>query len=348
MHIIYDNLFLKHDPGLMHPESSDRLPAIMDALKQWKHADELSFTAPGKAKQNLASLVHSETYIQRIKDYSRKGSHIHLDGDTVVSKNTYGSAILALSAAARGIDLILEGQGPGSYFALVRPPGHHAFKHRGSGFCIFNNAAVAAAYAIRKYGLKRITVIDFDAHHGNGTQDIFYQSSQLFYISFHQYPHYPGSGFYDRIGEGEGRGYTLNFPFSAGTGEDTYIAAFAQVIMPLMEKFEPQLILVSAGYDSHHLDPLASLGLETGSYLKIMYLISCMSQKFCKGKMGILLEGGYNTEILGDCVKQTILGVSQNIKKHAGQIENIVEKGRSYRGGELLEAIKCIWGFKSG
>jgi len=348
MYIIYDHLFLKHDPGMMHPESSDRLSSILGALKGWEYEEDISFTGPGEADRDLVSLVHSKTYIDKIRKYSQKKGHICLDGDTVVSEYTYTSALLAAAAAAKGIDLIFNTGGPKSYFALVRPPGHHAFKHKGSGFCIFNNIAVAAAYAFEQYGLKKIALIDFDAHHGNGTQDIFYDSDRLFYISFHQYPHYPGTGYYDQTGKGEGRGYTLNFPFPPGTGEDSYLAALVQVIMPLVEKFEPQLVLVSAGYDSHRLDPLASLSLDTGSYLRIMYLIGYMSYKFCGERMGILLEGGYNTGVLGDCVKQTILGGPRYVQKHIEEIGDIIERGQKIKSGRCLQQIKDMLGIKSG
>ncbi|MGM0366673.1 MAG: histone deacetylase family protein [Actinomycetota bacterium] len=346
MYIIYDDLFLKHDPGMMHPESRDRLPSILDKLKGWEFEDSLSFTGPGQADPDLVALIHDKTYIHKIARFSEKGGHNYLDGDTVVSEYTYQSALLAAAGAAKGIDLVFDAGGTAAYFALVRPPGHHAFRGRGSGFCIFNNIAIAAAYAFKHYGLKKIAIIDFDAHHGNGTQEVFYNSSNLFYISFHQYPHYPGTGYYDQTGIGEGRGYSLNFPFAPGTGEDSYIAAFSQVIIPMMEKFNPQLILVSAGYDSHQLDQLASLNLATDSYLKIMYLISYLSLKHCGGKTGIMLEGGYNTEVLGDCVKQTILGSSSYAERNTGEITDIIKRGRQIKGGELFKQIKSITGIK--
>ncbi len=344
MYIIYDQLFLKHDTGMMHPENSGRLPPIVGALKDWQKSTSLCFTGPGQANPGLPGLVHSQAYVKKIKAYSEKGGQTYLDGDTVVSKYTYPSAVLAVSGAAKGIDLIFAEQGPSSFFALVRPPGHHAFRETGSGFCIFNNVAVAAAYAFQAHGLDRIAVIDFDAHHGNGTQDLFYGSDRLFYISFHQYPHYPGTGSYDQRGQGKGKGYTLNIPLAAGTGEESYFAAFAQLVLPLMEGFGPQLILVSAGYDSHHLDPLSSLGLCAQSYKKIMYLISHLSHRFCRGRMGIVLEGGYQIEVLGECARNTVLGGPDYAQKHKQDIENILETGSIDRKESQIAHIKGVWG----
>ncbi len=346
MYIIYDPLFLKHDPGAMHPETSSRLTSILDSLKDLEEKNIITITLPGEADPDIAALVHTRGYIDTVKNFSKNGGYSYIDGDTVVSEHTYSSAMLAATGAARGIDLVFDDQGPNVYFAMVRPPGHHAFKDHGGGFCIFNNVAVAASYALERYGLERVAIIDFDGHHGNGTQDIFYRSEQVFFISLHQYPHYPGTGYYDQTGDGRGRGYNLNIPFPPDTGGESYIAAFSQLILPLLEKYEPQLILVSAGYDSHSSDELTSLGLSTSSYLKIMYLISSLSLKYCQGRMGIVLEGGYNTGILGPCVRKTILGSPPYAKKHAVEIENIMEAGRQKGQKGLLQDIKSVWGFK--
>ncbi|MDZ7838864.1 MAG: histone deacetylase [Actinomycetota bacterium] len=235
MYIIYDDYFLKHNAGAMHPEKSERLSRIMEELSRWDKISELSFIRPEPVQTETLSLVHKTSYINQIKEYSKKEKPVYVDADTVVSPFTYQCALLAAGASVKGIDLICEKKpGQSMFFALVRPPGHHAFSSRGSGFCIFNNIAVAAAYAFKHFGLEKIAIIDFDAHHGNATQDIFYQNKNLFYISFHQYPHYPGTGSWRETGTGQGEGYNLNFPLSAGTGQDCYIFSLYEVVVPLM------------------------------------------------------------------------------------------------------------------
>jgi len=312
MYIIYDDFYLKHDTGPGHPENSGRLSSIMEALGNFEYRKNLKFKSPFEADNEMLNLVHDCRYIKNIEELSAQGGFHQIDPDTVVSEDTFRSAKLASGGCLKGIDLLFSERDP-IFFALVRPPGHHAFSDHGSGFCIFNNICLAAKYAMEKYNIKKIAIIDFDVHHGNGTQSIFYKSSEVFYISIHQYPSYPGSGWYDETGDGQGLGYNLNIPVVPGSGENDYFIAFIEIIFPLITNYDPELILVSAGYDAHRDDPLASINLTENSYYKIMSIIMNMSIAGMQNnpgkkrvKTGIILEGGYNHKATALSVLSTI------------------------------------------
>lgn len=306
MYFIYDDYYQKHENGPGHPENPERLKCIKQAVDSSGAVDGLKYMAPFKAEEKQIEMVHDPVYIKTIKDLSSKGGQSFLDMDTGVNQYTYSCALLAAGGCFKGLDLILGAGVASKFFLVCRPPGHHAFPSRGSGFCIFNNAALGAKYAREKFGMKKIAIVDFDAHHGNGTQEIFYGDGNVFYISFHQYPHYPGTGGTDETGYGKGMGFNLNLPFMPGTKEPDYIVSLIDIILPLLERFEPQLIIVSAGYDSHLSDGMSSLGLVEGSYWKIMLALSAFSRWVCNGKLGIVLEGGYEYSSTADSVVSTI------------------------------------------
>jgi len=333
MYIIYDDFYLKHFTGPSHVENAGRLAAIVAAIKKSSLFKDLNFCRPNKAGTNQVCLVHDPAYVAKIEALSKDAGKFdynmlfNIDADTVVSKYTYESAMLAAGAGISGIDMLFGGKGGNIFFALVRPPGHHAFKDSGGGFCIFNNIAIAAAYSIENYGLKRIAIIDFDVHHGNGTQDIFYEDDRVLYISLHQYPHYPGTGDWRENGVRKGEGFNLNIPLAANSNENDYIYAVNEIILPVLERFNPELLLFSAGYDAHKDDPLSLINLEDDSYKKIMGLILKGRRQLTAGKnsnnmtagnndksipggfkTGIILEGGYNYEATARSVLKTISG----------------------------------------
>lgn len=309
MYIIYDNFYLKHENWPGHPENAGRVAAIIKELKNSAVRDKIVIVKPEPADDEKIELVHDRDYIEKIKKLSKTGSMSYLDADTAVTQHTYNCALLAAGGCFKGLDLIFGRDSKyKKFFAVVRPPGHHASRNAGRGFCIFNNAALSAKYAYLRYGVERIAIIDFDAHHGNGTQEIFYDDSNILYISFHQYPHYPGTGNLDETGTGNGTGFNMNFPFMPGTDEADYLVAARDIIIPVIERFKPGLFLVSAGYDSHLLDPLSSLNLVEESYYKIMYIISCLGSKYSEGRVGILLEGGYDCNSTAQSVIETIRG----------------------------------------
>ncbi len=325
MYIIYDDFYLKHDNGPSHPENAGRLLSIKKSLDGWKLKNRTITEKPREASREQVEWVHDRDYVGKIKSLSEGGTLSFLDPDTGVSQHTFKCARLAAGGGFKGMDLI-SGSDPGfrKFFALVRPPGHHAFPSYGSGFCIFNNIALCAKYSQKELDLKKIAIIDFDVHHGNGTQDIFYRDNNIFYISFHQYPHYPGTGSFEETGSGKGSGFNLNFPFTAGTGDPDYLISMIEIVLPLMERFEPQLLLVSAGYDSHSLDPLSSLGLTGTSYYKMAFILSCISHIHCRGKMGIFLEGGYEYGATAGGVLETIRGcLDQEDFKDSGSKEAV-------------------------
>jgi acetoin utilization deacetylase AcuC-like enzyme len=340
MYIIYDDFYLKHFTGLSHVENAGRLAAIISTIKKSSLFKDLDFCRPNKADTKQVCLVHSPSYVERIAALSDESGKFdsnmlfNIDMDTIVSKYTYESAMLAAGAGVSGIDKLFGGKKGNIFFALVRPPGHHSFRENGSGFCIFNNIAIAAAYSIENHGLKRVAIIDFDVHHGNGTQDIFYDDDRVLYISLHQYPHYPGTGDWPENGRGKGEGFNLNIPLAAYSNENDYMYAVNEIILPVLERFNPELLLFSAGYDAHKDDPLSLINLEDDSYKKIMQLILRKCRQLPAGenisnrvavnsssnvdagensksnpgcfKIGIILEGGYNYEATARSILKTI------------------------------------------
>jgi len=252
-------------------------------------------------------------------------------------------ALLAVGGAVKAVDLVMAGKFRNA-FALVRPPGHHAGPYYALGFCIFNNTAVAAAHLLRHFNLERILILDVDAHHGNGTQEIFYDSDKVLYVSLHQDPvEFPGTGFVDEVGEGKGLGYTVNVPFPFRINDQIYFKAFNQIAVPIIQQYEPQFILVSAGFDNHYTDPVASLSLSTLSYVKIFGKISELASKFCAGKLVAILEGGYSLRFLGRMAVSVIARMAEvpyfikdrrplvglRIRKRAERIIEEVKRGQS-------------------
>lgn len=353
MYIIYDDFYLKHSNGPSHPENENRLIAIKEALDRWEFKDKIIIKKPVPAQNGQIEMVHDKYYIQQVRDLSVKGSISYLDLDTAVTEHTYKCALLAAGGCLKGLDLIFSPKAKySSFFAAVRPPGHHAFRDRGSGFCIFNNMALSARYAQKKWGVKKIVIIDFDAHHGNGTQEIFYDDCNVFYISFHQYPHYPGTGYYTETGKGRGEGFNMNFPFKSQTDDADYLTAMMDIVIPVIERFEPELFLVSAGYDSHLLDPLSSLNLIEESYYKIMRVILYLCCRHSGGKVGMMLEGGYDYNATAKSVLETVRGCfdkeifagSRGIDKLKGELEiNGGFRDRKINNPEVLESIKEIY-----
>lgn len=308
MYIIYDDLYLKHDTGPYHPENSQRLIYIKNAISNFNQRSKLTLVEPRKAVTEEICLVHSKEYVERIKSISRTRSVYYLDADTVVSPDTYECALLAAGGCFTGIDFLKKSNKSNkskisSFFAFVRPPGHHAFKDHGSGFCIFNNIAISTLYSQQKYNIKKVAIIDFDVHHGNGTQDAFYDNGSIFYVSLHQFPHYPGTGWWNESGSGSGKGFNLNIPMVAYSDEHDYIFAFLDLILPLIQKFCPELILVSAGFDAHLEDPLSEINLLDESFYKFAVIIIYLCLK-CSCNTGFILEGGYSLEATSRSVIQ--------------------------------------------
>ena len=295
-------LFLKHLAGYNHVESPQRVEAILERIKKSPVASSLSFIEAEPAKIEWIERVHDPKYVKEILSLEIDGA-VMLDwGDTVATKATPAAALHAAGAGVQAARLVLEGK-ISSAFCCVRPPGHHAERSRAMGFCIFNNIAVAAAHLVEAEGLERVAIVDWDVHHGNGTESMFIEDDRVLYISLHQYPHYPGTGSAETIGSGKGQGYTINLPMSAGSGDREYLAAFRDRIIPALDEFKPEFILISAGFDAHEDDPLSSIVLTTSAFRKMTELIKASAEKHCQGRIVSMLEGGYDLHALAESVE---------------------------------------------
>ncbi len=289
--IVFSDEFNKHDTQ-DHPENADRLYVMLDALEQVPLYTKLQFIEPEMISEELLYEVHSGEMIERIKEISQRGDS-WIDLDTYVCKSDYETARLAAGGVAMLCNNVSAGDAPNAY-ALVRPPGHHASAERSMGFCLFNNAGLASHELSKKK--KRILIFDHDVHHGNGTQSIFYNRNDVMYQSFHLSPHYPGTGDICEIGKGDGKGYTINAPLDFGCGDDAVLELFDEVFIPITRQFKPHLIIVSAGYDSHHLDRLGGLKLSANFFGEMIKRLQGVQPKIV-----ITLEGGYNLQWIGKC-----------------------------------------------
>jgi acetoin utilization deacetylase AcuC-like enzyme len=308
--ILYDDIFLEHNTGSSHPERPERLFDVIDTLKNnpdFKY--DLVWPKVRKASNSEIALAHSEKYIQLVENEIRaldNDSPTFLStGDTVISPKSLDVAQMSVGASLVGIDEIMNGN-VNAAFSFNRPPGHHATEDRGMGFCIYNHAAIAAKYLQNKYSLSRVLIIDFDVHHGNGTQDIFYDDPSVFYFSIHQHPFYPGTGRPTETGIDDGKGFTLNIDLIEGSGDDQFIQGFSEQLVPKMNDFKPEFILISAGFDAHDNDLLGKLSYTPQGYSKVAEIInSIYKNSDAKGIM-YMLEGGYVPENI-DNASQAII-----------------------------------------
>jgi acetoin utilization deacetylase AcuC-like enzyme len=295
-----DRLFLEHVTG-GHPECPERLTSILGTI-EWEGAWQRQYQrgAIRKAEQAELKRVHTPDYIRSVEDFARNGGG-HLDADTIVSPRSYDVAIHAAGAACAAVDGVLGG-GHRRAVCLIRPPGHHSLPDRAMGFCLFNNVAVAARHAQAKHGLKRVLIVDWDVHHGNGTQDIFYEDPDVFFFSAHRYPFYPGTGSADETGSGKGLGTTFNLPLQFGITRAAYCQQFEAMLREAATNCRPELVLISAGFDAHSDDPIGSLGLESEDFARLTDMVSAVASDYCGGKIVSLLEGGYNLRALAESV----------------------------------------------
>jgi len=299
--VVYSPKYLRHKAGSRHPESPSRLRVIMRELKKSGilENERCSLVEPEIARIKDLELVHEIDHIQRIQQFCSCGGGMLDKEDTVVSPESYEVALLAAGGTVKAADLVMTGKYRNA-FAFVRPPGHHAGPGYSMGFCVFNNIAVAAAHLLENFSLDRVLILDIDAHHGNGTQEIFYRSNKVLYVSLHEDPfEFPLTGFADEVGEDKGAGYTVNIPLPYGTDDRIYLRAFNEIAVPIINQYKPQFILVSAGFDNHYTDPIGNLSLSALSYIKIFDTILESASKFCQGKLAAVLEGGYSLRFLG-------------------------------------------------
>lgn len=290
--VYYDPVFLEHDTGF-HPENAKRLEAIVDGLKSAPFAGNL-YWPPSFPPATIEQIetVHDPGYIRLVEKKCRSGARA-LDADTIICQRSWDAALMAAGALVAATGAVIAGDFANA-FCAVRPPGHHATPGRAMGFCLFNNVAVGARHAIQAHGLERAAIIDFDVHHGNGTQDIFYGDPAVCYVSLHQAYHYPGTGAEDERGAGGAEGTVMNFPMQAGSGDEDYLQKFDAHIIPTLEKFAPGVIFVSAGFDGHEDDPLASMSLTAEGYGAMTQRIMELAGRLGHGRIVSALEGGYD------------------------------------------------------
>ena len=288
---------IQHDTGPGHPECPERIPSIINGLKRIQ-SKNLIWKDVGSFDEKYIKLTHSEKYLEKINQSFPKEGLDFLDGDTIVSKGSKKAAYDAVSSIINAIDAVMNKEFNNA-FCVVRPPGHHAEKEQAMGFCIFNNVAVGATYLLGKYKLNKVAIIDFDVHHGNGTQDIFYNEKKVLYISSHQFPFYPGTGSEDETGKYNN---ILNIPLKAETSSKEFFDSYKKVYDKLNE-FKPEFILLSAGFDAHKNDPLANINLESKDYYTLTKEIMKIAKQICESKIVSILEGGYNLAAIQESAK---------------------------------------------
>jgi acetoin utilization deacetylase AcuC-like enzyme len=293
---VYDPLFLEHRPPPGHPERPERLKVLLEHLGGAELWESLIHLVPRPCSVEDIGRAHAPDHIATVERVCREGGGLVDEGDTHVSRRSYEAALLAAGAVTTAIDAVLDG-GVDAAFCAVRPPGHHAEHAKPMGFCLFNNVAVGAAYARERRGIERVAILDWDVHHGNGTQHLFEADPSVLFISLHQYPFYPGTGGASERGRGEGEGATINIPLPAGSGEERYQAAFDAEVLPALRRFSPGLLLISAGFDAHREDPLAEMMLEDQSYRRLTALVGGFAPTVS------VLEGGYNLNALARSVE---------------------------------------------
>ena len=301
--VVADRRYLKHFAGRVHPERPQRAEVMIEMAESLTRPN-LRMMAPREATHAEIASCHASEYIAAI---ARTASvdRFDLDPDTHSSRDSYQTAILAAGGVLTAVEAVMDGAIDNG-FAIVRPPGHHALPNRAMGFCFFNNVAIAAKWLIEKRGLKRVMIVDWDVHHGNGLQDIFYESPEVLYLSTHQFPDYPGTGSLHEIGYGAGLGFTVNAPMPAGFGDAEYLRVFDRLIMPIGRHFKPEFILVACGFDGHFRDPLAQMRVTEAGFAAMARRVKRIAAECCGGKLVAALEGGYDLEAIAESGRAVI------------------------------------------
>jgi acetoin utilization deacetylase AcuC-like enzyme len=302
--IVRDKSYIDHRPGAFHPESPQRLETIYEMLNDPDMSDKYLDVPVREATEEELLSIHSKEYINTVAATAGK-QHGYLDADTQTSAGSYVAALRAAGGLCNAIEMVNTRELDNA-FALVRPPGHHAERNRGMGFCLFNNVAIGAKYAQKTLGLERILITDWDLHHGNATQHSFEDDPTILYFSTHQYPFYPGSGSFQEVGRAKGEGYTVNVPLSTGYGDAEYIALYRQILKPIALQFKPDLVLSSVGFDIYMHDPLGGMSVTPHGFAGMTRILMEITSSTCSGKLVLTLEGGYNLEGLRDSVKAVL------------------------------------------
>jgi acetoin utilization deacetylase AcuC-like enzyme len=302
--LVYDERYLKHQAGPWHPERPERLEAIYKRFKESGLLEQVKLISPHEAPLTWVEKLHDPGYIRRFKQACERGDDIFQTPDCGICPESYEIALLAVGGVMAAVDEIMAGT-LANALAPVRPPGHHAEKAQALGFCFFNNVALGALYLLENFGLERVAVVDWDLHHGNGTQHLFEADPRVFYLSLHEDPMYcyPGTGYRREQGKGPGQGFTQNLPLPPGSGDAEYLKALKEEGLPRLRQFAPQFLLISAGFDAHQDDPLGHQKMTREGYLAMGRLLLALAQETAEGRVITVLEGGYSVTVLADCLE---------------------------------------------
>jgi acetoin utilization deacetylase AcuC-like enzyme len=338
MILLHTDRFAEHQTPPGHPERPERAEVLDAIAARWRERGA-EVVAPRAATREQLLRVHDVDYLRRISETT--GRAAALDPDTYTSPESYEIALLAAGACVDAVERVMGSAHRGA-FALVRPPGHHAERSRAMGFCLFNNVAVAAAHA-RSIGARKVAIVDYDVHHGNGTQHMFEADPHVLYVSTHQYPYYPGTGAAGEIGRDGGRGFTVNLPVEAGAVSEDYQIAFSRVVVPVLRQFEPDLLIVSAGFDAHEHDPLGGMRLTTPVFAAMTRELRAVAEECCLGRIVAAVEGGYDLEALGTSLDGAIDALAGPMKAAEWPSSGII----STRGQDTVDAtsaaIRAFW-----
>ncbi len=342
--IVKDNRYMDHVASTYHPESQQRLEVLYQMLEEPEMKGTLREIKPRMATQEELELNHVPRYIEQVAQTAGHAC-IMLDPDTYACSKSYETARLAAGGTLVAVDKVLGGQLDNA-FALVRPPGHHAESSRAMGFCLFNNVAIAAGYALKAHKLRKALIIDWDLHHGNGTQHSFYERADVLYFSTHQFPYYPGTGFVNEVGSGTGKGFTVNVPLSPGPGDAEYAQIFEEILEPIATEYKPDIVFVSAGFDIYYQDPLGGMQVTPEGFANLAKIVLEFAQETCKGKVVFVLEGGYHLDGLRDSVKEVLKAMRGDVL--AGGRDKNIQTGADHRMIDAVikkvkEAQKPFW-----
>ncbi|HLN87106.1 MAG TPA: histone deacetylase [Candidatus Limnocylindrales bacterium] len=330
--VVVDKEYLKHQPGDAHPERPERVKVLLDLAAELDPG-KFHLLLPKPATRSDIEAIHGKDYVRLIEATAAHDLYA-LDGDTITCRDSFSVSVLAVGGLLQLIDAIAAKEVQNG-FALVRPPGHHALRNRAMGFCLFNTMAIAAEYVKRAHGAKKVMIMDWDVHHGNGTQDAFYNDPSVLFISTHQFPFYPGSGAVDEVGIDAGEGFTLNIPLPAGCADAEYLQVFQEIVVPAAERFQPDWILVSAGFDPHRRDPLGGMSVTEEGFAAMARQLLVLAEKFAGAKIAFLLEGGYDLAGLKNSVAAVLATMQRsgepaaaNLKLTASRIDPLIRRIR--------------------
>jgi len=331
--LIHTERFADHETPPGHPERPERAEVFDAVAARWRDRG-VEVVAPREASHEQLARVHSDEYLATIRE--TRGQAMQLDPDTYTSPDSQEVALLAAGAVVDAVERVMSAPHH-SAFALVRPPGHHAERGRAMGFCLYNNIAVGAAHA-RAGGAAKVAIVDYDVHHGNGTQHIFEADPHVLYISTHQYPYYPGTGAAHEIGRGAGEGFTINLPLEAGAVSEDFEVAFTDVVLPVLQQFEPDLVMISAGFDAHRNDPLGGLRLSTAAFAAMTMALRGVAEECCRGRVVAVIEGGYDLEALAECTNVLIETLNGPLQTPVWPASNIPSR----RGHVAVEQVRPV------